>query len=174
MTAMEDPQAHEVLTYDEFGTSVRDLATRVAEEWAPNIVLSVARGGLLLGGALGYALDIKASSVLNVEFYTGIDSRLEEPKILHPSPKAEDLKGMRVLIADDVADTGKTLALVKSWIGSFAAEVRTAVIYEKPQTCFHPDYVWKLTDRWIDFPWSTLPPVTAKGAEAQGTQKPGR
>jgi uncharacterized protein len=38
-------------------------------------------------------------------------------------------------------------------------EVRTAVIYEKPRSLVRCDYVWRRTDRWIDFPWSTLPPV---------------
>lgn len=151
--------SREVMTYELFGIAARELAQRIVNEWKPDVVLSVARGGLFLGGAMGYALDIKATSVLNVEFYTGVDSRLPEPVILHPSPQAVDLSGMKVLIADDVADSGRTLEKVKEWIGAHAEEVRTVVLYEKPKTTFHPDYVWKLTGEWINFPWSTLPPV---------------
>jgi len=39
------------------------------------------------------------------------------------------------------------------------AEVRSAVVYEKPTSLVKCDYVWKRTDRWINFPWSSLPPV---------------
>jgi uncharacterized protein len=42
--------------------------------------------------------------------------------------------------------------------------VRTAVLYEKPQSVVRCDFVWRRTDRWIDFPWST-PAVV--GAEAE-------
>jgi uncharacterized protein len=38
-------------------------------------------------------------------------------------------------------------------------EIRTAVIYEKPHSIVKCDYVWRPTDKWINFPWSTLPPL---------------
>jgi hypoxanthine phosphoribosyltransferase len=65
-------------------------------------------------------------------------------------------------VADDVADTGTTLELVRDFCAGYVAEVRTAVIYEKPQSVLRFDYVWRRTDRWIDFPWSTLPPVVRR------------
>jgi hypoxanthine phosphoribosyltransferase len=34
-------------------------------------------------------------------------------------------------------------------------DVRTAVLYEKPQSVVRSDFVWRRTDRWINFPWST-------------------
>ena len=43
-------------------------------------------------------------------------------------------------------------------------EVRTAVLYEKPQSVVRCDYVWRRTDRWINFPWSTPAPVAATQA----------
>lgn len=159
-------QDRENLSYELFGTAARDLAQTIADDgYIPDIVLSVARGGLLLGGALGYALGVKNVSILNVEFYTGVDSRLPEPEILAPTPSVVDLRGMRVLVADDVADTGKTLEVVERHLANHVAETRFAVIYEKPHTCLHPHYVWRHTDRWINFPWSVLPPVTALHGE---------
>lgn len=44
-------------------------------------------------------------------------------------------------------------------LSSTVAELRTAVLYEKPRSVVQCDYVWRRTDRWIDFPWSTLPPL---------------
>jgi len=95
----------------------------------------------------------------NVEFYTGVDERLDLPVVLPPTLDRVDITGSRVLVADDVADTGKTLELVRDFCAGYVAEVRTAVIYEKPQSVVSCDYVWRRTDRWINFPWSTLPPV---------------
>ena len=65
----------------------------------------------------------------------------------------------KVLVADDVADSGKTLELVRGFIAGHVAEVRCAVVYEKPTSLVKCDYVWKQTERWINFPWSSLPPV---------------
>ena len=76
-------------------------------------MLAIARGGLLVAGALSYALGVKNTFTMNVEFYTGVDERLEMPMLLPPVPDLVDFAETRVLIADDVADTGATLALVK-------------------------------------------------------------
>ncbi len=150
----------EVLTYELFGTAVRAIAQQVVDDgYEPDMVLAIARGGLGLGMGLGYALDVKNLSAVNVEFYTGVDQRLEVPIMLPPTPTAVDLTGLKVLIADDVADTGKTLEIVHQFCEGHVAEARTAVIYEKPRTVINADYVWRRTDRWIDFPWSSTPPL---------------
>jgi hypoxanthine phosphoribosyltransferase len=155
----------EVLTWAEFGDASRELAGAVvADGYRPDLILTVARGGLLPAGALGYALDVKNIAVVNVEFYTGVDERLDVPVMLPPVPDAVDLAGAKVLLVDDVADTGETLRLVREFCGDHVAEVRTAVLYEKPRSSVKCEYVWRRTDRWIDFPWSSRPPVTAGSA----------
>jgi uncharacterized protein len=97
---------------------------------------------------------VKNVHLTNVEFYTGIDERLPMPVMLPPAPSTVDLSGARVLIADDVADTGETLRLVRDFCGEHVAEARCAVIYQKPHSTVDCEYVWRRTDRWIDFPWS--------------------
>ncbi|WP_375493020.1 phosphoribosyltransferase [uncultured Jatrophihabitans sp.] len=144
-----------------FGIAVRSLAETVhADGYRPDLMLAIARGGLLVAGGLGYALGVKNLHVANVEFYTGVDERLPMPVMLPPVPDLVDLADARVLIADDVADTGATLALVKDFCADHVAEVRCAVVYEKPTSTVRCEYVWRRTDSWIDFPWSAQPPVT--------------
>jgi len=158
-------EERERLSWAEFGEATRDLARSIADDgYEPDLILSVARGGLLVGAALGYALDVKNAWTMNVEFYTGVDERLDVPMILPPVPNLIDLETARVLIADDVADTGETLALVKGFCIGKVGEVRCAVLYEKSKTIVTCDYVWKRTDLWIDFPWSAEAPVTRRGA----------
>jgi hypothetical protein len=150
----------EVMTWDDLGRGARDLAEMVAADgWVPDIVLGIARGGLLVAGAIGYALGIKNTFTMNVEFYTGVDERLDVPMILPPVPDLVDFAETRVLIADDVADTGATLRLVHDFCAGKVAEVKSAVLYEKPRSIVHCEYVWRRTDRWITFPWSAEDPV---------------
>src|SRR2546429_8492796 len=165
----------EVMTWDDLGTGARELSETIAADgWVPDMILGIARGGLLVAGAIGYALGVKNTFTMNVEFYTGIDERLDMPMILPPVPDLVDFAETKVLIADDVADTGATLKLVQEFCEGKVAEVRSAVLYEKSRSLVACEYVWKRTDLWIDFPWSAEPPlataakVTADAASGRG------
>jgi uncharacterized protein len=150
----------ETLTWAGFGDAAQDLARMIAGDgFRPDIILAIARGGMFVAGALGYALSVKNLHLMNVEFYNGVDSRLDIPVMLPPVPSAVDFSQKKVLVADDVADTGKTLELVREFVAGHVAEVRSAVVYEKPGSLVKCDYVWKRTGAWINFPWSSAPPV---------------
>ncbi|MET7401130.1 phosphoribosyltransferase family protein [Dactylosporangium sp. NPDC005572] len=150
---MTEPR--EVLDWATFGTAARELSgTITADGFRPDLVLCIARGGLLVGGALSYPLGVKSTHLMNVEYYTGIGERLPEPVVLPPEPDGVDFAGQKVLIADDVADTGATLEVVRAFCAGHAAEVRCAVLYEKPHATLRCEYVWRRTERWITFPWS--------------------
>jgi hypothetical protein len=159
----ETSSEREIMTWDDFGVASRDVAQMVADDgYEPDMILAVARGGLLIGGALGYALSVKNVYSMNVEFYTGVDERLEVPRILPPAPDFVDLHDARLLIADDVADTGHTLRSVQQFAEGKVGEVRTAVLYEKPHSVVRCNYVWKRTPLWINFPWSDKDPVAKR------------
>ncbi|KIF75229.1 phosphoribosyltransferase [Streptomyces sp. 150FB] len=156
--------ARENLSYGTFGRAVRELAQAIADDgYEPDVVLSIARGGVFVAGGLAYALDCKNIHLVNVEFYTGVGTTLEMPVMLAPVPNAIDFSNKKVLIADDVADTGRTLKLVHDFCREEVAEVRSAVIYEKTQSLVKCEYVWKRTDDWINFPWSAEQPVVRRG-----------
>lgn len=151
-----------MLGWLEFGSASRDLAHEVvASGFATDVVVAIARGGLLLAGGIAYALGVKSCGALNVEFYTGVGQRLPDPVLLPPMLDEQSLSGKRVLLVDDVSDSGRTLAMVVQLLEATGAEVRTVVLYTKPGTVHEPHYTWRRTDRWITFPWSALPPVTA-------------
>ena len=151
----------EILGWDEFGEAARTLASDVlAAGFRPDVVIAIARGGLLLAGAISYALGTKACGSINVEFYSGIDERLPEPVLHPPMLDAPALDGKRVLLVDDVSDSGRTLAKVLRLLTDEGAEVRTATLYTKSHTVLVPDFDYRRTDDWIIFPWSSLPPVT--------------
>ncbi len=148
------------MTWEHLGEGSRGLAEVIHEDgYRPDIVLAIAGAGLLVGVAVAYALGVKNTFAMNVEFYTGVDERLEMPMILPPVPALVEFEETQVLVVDDVADTGATLELVQEFCRGKVREVRCAVLYEKPQSTVRCDYVWHRTDRWIDFPWSVRPPV---------------
>jgi len=161
MEAMLDGE-REVMGWADFGRASRSLARQVADSgFRPDVVLAIARGGLPVAGALAYALSVKNCFSVNVEFYTGVDERIEVPVMLPPTLDLVDIAGLKVLVADDVADTGRTLQLVHQVIEKHVAEARCAVLYEKPRSLIKCEYVHRRTELWINFPWSTEPPILA-------------
>ena len=154
----------EELSWERFGLASRALAQTVADDrFHPDIILSIARGGLLAAGALSYALNVKNLHVMNIMYYTGVDERLDLPVVLPPVPNAMHLADASVLIVDDVADTGATLKVVRDFCAGHAAQARCAVLYEKPRSLVKCEYVWSRTDLWIEFPWSSQPSVVGVG-----------
>lgn len=155
------PIEREEFTWDDFGRAARELAQMIADsKWMPEVVIAVARGGLIPAGAISYALGTKICGSLNVEFYSDVAETLPEPIVLPPLLDTDSLRGRKVLVADDVADSGKTLELTVAILEDTGADVRTATIYAKPSTVFEPDYVLRHTAKWITFPWSAQKPVT--------------
>ena len=154
-----EPQ-REVLTWELSGVAAREVAQRVVDSgYAPDLVIAIARGGLIPAGAISYALGIKAAGTLNVEFYSDIEETLPDPVVLAPLLDTDALVGRKLLVVDDVADSGRTLELVLGLLRKHTADVRSAVLYTKPRTIVQPDYSWRETDLWINFPWSTHPVI---------------
>lgn len=145
----------ETLTWQGFGDATRELSRRiVADGFIPEVVVAIARGGLLPGGAIAYGLGVKNCGALNVEFYTGVGTVLDAPEVLPPAMDLSYLRDKRVLLVDDVADSGRTLQLAVELLRGEGADVRSVTIYTKPGSVAQPDYSWKETPRWINFPWS--------------------
>lgn len=160
------PIEREIFTWEDFGLASRDLAQKIADSgWIPEVVIAVARGGLIPAGAISYALGTKVCGSLNVEFYSDVAETLPEPVVLPPMLDLEALRDKRVLIVDDVADSGKTLELTVAILKDTGADVRTACVYAKPTTIVEPDYVQRRTAKWISFPWSSQAPVTGRYGE---------
>jgi hypoxanthine phosphoribosyltransferase len=155
----------EVLTWELSGVAAREVAQHVVDSgYRPDMVIAIARGGLIPAGAIAYALGIKAAGTLNVEFYSDIEETLPDPVVLAPLLDTDALVGRKLLVVDDVADSGRTLDLVLGLLRVHTADVRSAVLYTKPRTIVQPDYSWRETDLWINFPWSTQPVIEAPAA----------
>ncbi len=117
----------------------------------PDLIVGIARGGWIPARLLSDFLSNPNITSIKVEFYVGIGETMNEPVVTQDIPV--DVRNLKVLVVDDVADTGKSLKLVKEKLESMGAnEVRVATIYYKPWSIFKPDFYVKTTDAWIIFP----------------------
>ena len=83
-----DLEGKEILTWETFGDAAEELAAQIHHSgFDPEILIAVARGGMIPGGALTYSLGVKLTDAINVEFYTCL---------LYTSPSPRDQRGSRM------------------------------------------------------------------------------
>jgi len=122
--------------------------------YKPDLVLAIAKGGLVPARILTDLLETPQLAVIQIEFYTGINQTTIEPTL--KQPLTIDVAGKRVLLVDDIADSGKSIKLAKTHLhDQGAGEIKTAVLYKKPQSIETPDFYEKQTGNWVVFPWET-------------------
>jgi len=118
----------------------------------PEVIIGIMRGGYIVARILSDYLDIPDIGAIEIKFYKSIGEHGERPILTQPL--TINVRDKRVLIADDVADSGRTLQVAVDLIKLYGAkEVRTAVLFVKPRSIFVPDFYAELTDKWVVFPW---------------------
>jgi len=147
--------AFEVPTWNEIYEMLLDLAEKIRKNgFKPDVIVGVSRGGWPPARVLSDLLNTPNLANVKAEFYLGVAETKGEPTLTQPV--STTVLGKKVLIVDEVADTGKSLKLVKEHIiKKGAAEARIVTVYYKPWSIVTPDYYEKKTSRWIVFPWET-------------------
>lgn len=140
-------------TWDEIYTKSIRLAGLIRKEATlPNCLIGVSRGGLVLARVLSDLLDIQRLYVIKCEYYSNMGETGRKPKITQKIQTS--VVGKRVLIVDDVADSGKSLLEIKKYLQSKKpADLKLVTIYTKPWSKVLPDYYISKTSAWIIFPW---------------------
>jgi hypothetical protein len=130
-----------------FGEVSRQLAARIGQTFQPDLILGIAKGGVFVGGALAGAL---ACDFVPVR----VERRSRDVEPLPETVgKLPSLKGKRVLVVDDVANSGGTLAKGRALARKAGArDVRTAVLVVRPDG-FRPDWHALETDALVLFGW---------------------
>ena len=138
-----------------------DLADKIYKSgFKPDIVVGIWRGGSIPAITIHEYLRYKdipvVSSVIITKSYTNIDKRTDNIYIDMSNKVVEDLRcADRILIVDDVLDTGKTIEAIYKFFNynSIIGEIKIASVYYKPVTSsIFPDYYIHETNRWIVFP----------------------
>lgn len=147
-----------LMSWEEVDESLLKLAKKVRRDFDPDVVVGVARGGLIPAVRLSHLLGDKEFRVIQVKYYQG-RRRLEKPELISD---AKALSG-KALLVDDVADTGTSLGFVLGHLEEKGIkEVRTATIAYKPRARLKPDYFVVRTSKWVIFPWEEGRPEKRK------------
>jgi len=153
---MPKPGEYLAPTWDDIYAMLLSLATTIKESgFHPDLIVGVSRGGWVPGRVLSDLLANAHTANVKIEFYTGIGKTSKRPVVTQPI--SEEISNKRILVVDDVADTGESLLVALEHVrGCGAREIRTVTVYHKPHSKFKPDFFAQTTSQWIVFPWERL------------------
>jgi len=140
------------LSWDDVQSLAEAVARKIeASGYKPDIVVAVSRGGFNPARILCDQLDIRRLASVQLEAYDGMVKRPEPIVVLQVNA---ELDGMRVLVVDDVSDSGASLVKAAEHLREkSASEVRIATLHIKPWSRFIPDYYAEKVDAWVVYPW---------------------
>ena len=146
---------YEVPTWSQIFDLLFCQAQRIQNQsFRPDVVVGIARGGLISARILTDLLETPELEILQMEFYTGISQTHLKPTI--KQPLNHSFAGKKTLIVDDIADSGESLKLAQTHLQElFAKEIKTATLFKKPFSAIIPDFYEKQTSNWVVFPWDT-------------------
>jgi hypothetical protein len=142
---------------------IYDLCREVANEvkasgYEPDMIVALARGGWFAGRVLCDFLGLDDLTSLKIEHYLGTALAGDEPQIKYPlADKA--VAGKKILIVDDIADTGKSLMHSLEYVNEQGPkEVKTASLQFLDSSEFEPDFIGERLEEWawVVFPWNFI------------------
>lgn len=151
------PPKQRVLTWHDVDQLIDHLLPQLNGPY--DALLMITRGGIIPGGLIGEALDIRQILTASVRFSTDLSSaaRLFAWPEFIQFPEHELLEGRRILVVDDVWHGGRTITTVKARVEGVGGRPELAVLHYKPtQSLFariRPDYYAAITDEYIVYPW---------------------
>ncbi len=162
------------LTWEDIQILAEKTADMITEDgYEPDIMIAISRGGFDPARIISDQLGIRKLASLQIFYYSGVNEKLEKPIVLFPLNA--QIKGLKVLVVDDVSDSGQSLIAVKKYVEEKGAkEVRIATLHHKPWSQFEPDYYADEVEEWILYPWEPnesiqdlVQMLTEKGVEKE-------
>lgn len=146
----------ELINWNSTVTLCNKLAAKIKkDDFIPDIVITIARGGYVPARLICDRLDIYNLTSIRITHYTSGSTKQQQARL--SIPLSIDISGMKVLLVDDVDDTGDTLDLAFEHIKSFHPQsIKTAVVHHKVISTVIPDYYVETVNkwRWIIYPWA--------------------
>jgi xanthine phosphoribosyltransferase len=136
--------------YEEFRQDSLELIREV-KKFQPEMIVGIARGGLILAHSMAEGLDIRDVQTIRTELYDKTQKR-EEITLFGTCDFANKTK---VLVVDDIADSGKTLDIVMKSFKQNNPHItfKVATLFYKKNSVFQPDFWVNEANEWIDFFW---------------------
>ena len=138
-------------SYDEFAVDAKKMAKQIKDEFDPEVILAVARGGLTLGHSLAVALNNRNLFTLNSIHYEDTN-KLDTINIFN----VPDLsKYTKILLVDDIIDSGESMVEIKRELLKRYPnlDIKIATIFYKEKALLLPEFKVKEAHDWIEFFW---------------------
>lgn len=137
-------------SYENFRDDTNRLVTQI-KKFDPQVVVGIARGGLTLAHAVAEGLDIRDIQILRTELYD--DQKIRENISVFGECDFQNKE--RVIVLDDIADSGKTLQTVMDQLkkNNSNVEFRVATLFYKKISVYKPDIWINEATEWIEFFW---------------------
>lgn len=150
---MNTEMEFDVPSWDKIYEMLLNLASRIrGANFGPDVIVGISRGGWPPARIMSDLFENPELANVRAEFYLGVAETKSQPMITQPI--SVSVAGKKVLVVDDVTDTGKSLHLVRSHLEKHGStEVKIATIYYKPWSILVPDWYEKETSSWVIFPW---------------------
>jgi hypoxanthine phosphoribosyltransferase len=129
------------------------------QQWKPNIIVTMAKGGLIPARLLAKKLNINKILSFGISFYNDNNQKVTTPIIYQNLTGCKDLLiCSNILLVDDIADTGDSLLYCMDHLASIGVDfhnIRTCSLYRKTGTRIIPDFYFNIVDdeNWIVMPW---------------------
>jgi hypoxanthine phosphoribosyltransferase len=144
-----------------------------ASQYQPNIIIGIAKGGTIPTRILSDLMEISQTTNIQIKSYRTIAEPEIEPLITQRLTTS--ITNKKVLLVDDIADSGKTLKAAKMYLQEHKAkDIKIATLYAKPTSEIEPDFYEKKTSKWVVFPWEmkeTLRKIIQKSKDKQATNE---
>ncbi|MEM4367090.1 MAG: phosphoribosyltransferase [Candidatus Anstonellales archaeon] len=140
------------ITWSSVEKSCAKLGDMIKKDFEPDVLVGISRGGLVPVRLLSDKLGNSNIGIMRVVFYKGAGKTIGFPKIVQPLNI--DVKGKKVLVVDDIVDTGMSMQVAIDHIKRRGAkEIRVAVIDYKQSSSIKPHYYANKASKWIVYPW---------------------
>ena len=149
----------ELVTWERHYQLARELALRVHNvSFHPEVIVAIGRGGYMPARVISDYLDIFDLACVKVEHYHGAHKN-RSAQVRHPL--AADIAGKRVLLVDDVSDTGDTFQVVIDHLRKRGepAELKSAVLHHKRISGYIPDFY---AEEVVEWRWITYPGLSSR------------
>ena len=131
------------MRWDKLRGEVKELAGKI--DYTPDSIVGIVRGGLVPAQLLSSELGVKDMYALTMKKVG------EERNVT--SDILEDISGKKVLLVEDMLETGRSLVVAKEYLEKKGAEVKTACLYTMPMSEIKPDFSLKEVTAVVPFPW---------------------
>jgi len=144
-------------TWEELHESIKDIANKIKKDnFQPDMVIALSRGGFVPARVLCDLMIIKDLISIKVDHW-GVTAAKDGKAHLRYLIDI-DLTGKRVLVVDDITDSGESMMIAKDFIKKLKPEeIRTAAIFHINHSKFVPDYYSKkIKWIWVVWPWNYI------------------